>query len=716
MRAAMSASASELTAGGEVVANHRHRGLARVMAGVALLLLGVGLAFDLAAWDVPQVQGAFGPRGFPVVLGLPLVIVGLILATRRPGNPIGWLLLAGGVALGVQELATSYALWAVGGHGSGSVPARLAAIGDEWVWMGGFTTMSLALCLFPDGRPASPRWKPWIVACTVLAVTSMLAFALTTKPAFYTEVVNPLGVPGMIEVGYGTISGFFALLGMGVASLVVRFRRASAEERAQIRWMALVGGFIVVVFATYLVAYAVDPEQTGILPDLLELAILLGAAAVPVAIGVAVLKYRLYDIDVVISKTVVYGTLALFVTAIYVVVVIGVGTIAGSVGNPVLTGVATAVVALAFMPARRSAQHLANRLVYGKRATPYEVLSDFSGRMSQAYSLDDVGDRLVRLVAAGTGADRASLWFRHDAVFREEASTDTATGRTAPPGEGGEPVLPDGEHAVTVSHQGEVLGSISVVMPAGDPYNASHERLLTDVASQAGLVLRNVGLVTDLRDSRRRIVAAQDERARKLERDLHDGAQQQLVAMAMKQRAAVALLDKDPARAREMLEQIQADTLEALDTLRDLARGIYPPLLADQGLVAALRSQARKAAVPVTVEADEVGRYDPQVESAVYFSVLEALQNVAKYSGASSAVVRLQGTSGGGLDFVVADDGRGFDAASVPKGSGLQGMADRLAAVGGDVRVESAPGNGTAVHGTIAGSLIQTTDDSSVSD
>ncbi len=195
-------------------------------------------------------------------------------------------------------------------------------------------------------------------------------------------------------------------------------------------------------------------------------------------------------------------------------------------------------------------------------------------------------------------------------------------------------------------------------------------------------------------------MAAQDQERRRLERNIHDGAQQELVALSVKQRLLGDLLERDTERAREMLSQIQADTTDALENLRDLARGIYPPLLADRGLAVALVAQAPKSAVPVTVETDGIGRYPQEVEAAVYFCVLEALQNVAKYADAASATVRLRALDRE-LAFEVADDGDGFDPQTVPMGSGLQNMADRMAALGGALEVRSAPGAGTTVEGRV---------------
>jgi signal transduction histidine kinase len=262
------------------------------------------------------------------------------------------------------------------------------------------------------------------------------------------------------------------------------------------------------------------------------------------------------------------------------------------------------------------------------------------------------------------------------------------------------PTAAVGETAVPVTHQGELLGAISIRMPPNEPLSPAGERLVADVASQAGLVLSNVRLIEELRASRQRLVTAQDAERRKLERNLHDGAQQQLVALAVKQRLAAALVTRDPGKAAEMLEALQEETAGALENLRDLARGIYPPLLADQGLAAALASQARKAAIPVEVDADGVGRYPQEAEAAVYFCCLEALQNVAKYAQATRAHVRLSAHDGE-LTFEVTDDGQGFDAARTPLGSGMQNMADRLAALDGSLEVRSRPGEGATVMGRL---------------
>jgi signal transduction histidine kinase len=359
------------------------------------------------------------------------------------------------------------------------------------------------------------------------------------------------------------------------------------------------------------------------------------------------------------------------------------------------------VVGALIWPVWKLARRFADRLVFGGRASPYEVLTEFAQRVGETYSADDVLPRMAQVLAGATGAERAWIWLRVGDELRLEASWPHDA-------EGREPIRladdrsPDlgAEHGTEVRHQGELFGAITVSMPANDPMNPSKERLVRDLAAQAGPVLRNVLLVEDLRESRRRIVTAQDERAKKLERDLHDGAQQQLVALGVKMRLLDGLLEKDPAKGHELVAQLQTETVDALESLRDLARGIYPPLLAEQGLPAALEAQARRAAVPTVVESERIGRYPQDVESAVYFCALEALNNVAKYANASATTITLS-QENGRLTFAVSDDGKGFDPTSSGGGSGLQGMADRLDALGGALRIESTTGRGTTIIGTV---------------
>jgi signal transduction histidine kinase len=318
------------------------------------------------------------------------------------------------------------------------------------------------------------------------------------------------------------------------------------------------------------------------------------------------------------------------------------------------------------------------------------------------------------VLAEATGAVRTQAWLRAGDRLRIEAAYP-ADGQHEPaqPREtlalpsDGLPAFAGATMAFEVSHRGERLGALTLTKRPDEALTPTEGKLAAQLAAQAGLVLRNAGLTSQLQDrmaelraSRKRIVEAADGERRRLERNLHDGAQQQLVALSVMARLAETAMDSDKDSARALVTQARADAQDALENLRDLARGIYPPLLADHGLAAALEAQARKAPVPVTVESGGIARYPQEAEAAIYFCVLEALQNIAKYAGACQAAICLAGPDDG-LQFSVTDDGAGFDPAPAGRGTGLQGMTDRMAALGGNLQIRSQPGHGTTVTGRL---------------
>jgi len=425
---------------------------------------------------------------------------------------------------------------------------------------------------------------------------------------------------------------------------------------------------------------------------------------------VAILKYRLYNIDVVISKTVVYAVLAAFITAVYVLLVVGVGALAGAGGRPSLglSILATAVVAVAFQPVRERVQRLANRLVYGRRATPYEALAQLSERMAGTYATEELLPRMALIVAAATGADRADVWLRDGDVLRADASWPAGAEPPSPVPLAGDELPASGAgHLVAVRHRGELLGALSVTKKRGDTVTPTEDRLIGNLASQAGLVLRNAGLteqllarLAELRASRERLVTTQDTERQRLERDLRDGPQRELAGLAGKLGDAARALDHDEARAKALLDEVTSEIAGALAGLRELARGIYPPLLADMGIAAALDAQARRAPIPVSVETDGIGRYPEEVEAAVYFCALEALRGAAWHADATHASVRLS-ANGGDLRFEVTGDGQRPGAGAGPWDADLQAMADRVDALGGEILIAAAPGRGTRINGRV---------------
>jgi signal transduction histidine kinase len=656
---------------------------------IALIAGGVAVAYldrhllsaSMTTWDFSDVLSNAAK--------LPIPVIGFVIASRRPGNKIGWLFLAAGLSLGVSVFSQSYGLRALLAA-PGSLPVGRAVVWlSDWTFLVPIGLLAFLLLLFPTGQLRSRRWRPaaWFVG-GVFALSTVAVLAGATR-AWSHPFSGSFGQQVTPPVLVGLVVLLPAALLTSVAALVVRFARSAGEERLQLKWFAAAA---VLLVATFVAAILTNSVIASVLNGLASLCLY-------AAVVIAVLKYRLYEIDVVISKAVLYGSLAVFITAVYAALVAGVGTLVGNRHSVLLAALAAAVVAVAFQPARQWAGRLANRVVYGRRATPYQVLSDFTRRIGGTYASEDVLPQMAHIVAAGTGAERVVVWLRTGDELRPEASSDGGPPAAPLPVAGNElPALPEADLNVPVVHQGELLGAISVTMPKDEPLRPAGQQLVTDAASQAGLVLANAGLIEDLRASRQRLVTAQDEARRRLERNLHDGAQQDLVALAIKAQLADATIDEDPAQAKQILREIKAGAAGALENLRDLARGIYPPMLADLGLAAALNAQAGKSPLPVTVEAAGVGRFGQDTEAAVYFCCLEALQNTAKYAHATQARVCLQAQNGS-LRFTVSDDGTGYDARHIPMGSGLRNMADRLAALGGRLEVRSAPNHGTTITG-----------------
>jgi hypothetical protein len=458
--------------------------------GIALVVATLWLQLTDPTGSSSQTGGA----GFLLVLIpiLSLAAVGFLLSTRLPANPVGWLVSCSLLAFGLLLLGTTYTARYTAAHDLPGWPVGpmnvLATVG----WSTGFPLLFILLPLvFPDGRLLSRRWRVavWLAVSTIVltVVSSMLAGAGTAS--------NLTGWDLVFGILAGPISGVFmlALIVSAVVSLVIRYRRADADRRHQLKWF---------VAAVAIAALAVIPEFAGSTAFFAGLGLVVGLTVVPVAIGIAVLRYRLYDIDVFISRTLVYGSLAVFITAVYVGIAVGIGTLVGSGGKPNLglSILATAIVAVGFQPVRERVQRVANRLVYGKRATPYEVLSQFSERVAESYASEDVLPRMARVLQEGTGAESATVWLRASEELRPAASFPdlVAAQQPVPMRNGTLPAFPDATMSVAVRHQGEVLGALTVTKRRGEQITPIEIKLMDDLAHQAGLVLKNVGLSADL--------------------------------------------------------------------------------------------------------------------------------------------------------------------------------------------------------------------------
>jgi signal transduction histidine kinase len=414
------------------------------------------------------------------------------------------------------------------------------------------------------------------------------------------------------------------------------------------------------------------------------------------------------------AAVLVLAGLTVFVVLVYVVIVLSGGALTGHTASPSvpLSVLATAVVALAFEPVQARLEAFASRTMHGGVASPYDVLSRFSETVSGSYAAEELPSRMARVLAEGTGADWSQVWIvvgdrpRLAATWPPDATRERAVGDAEDPVE--DEVA--GRRTREVRHGSEVLGVLVVQEHEHRPLTTVEERLFEGLARQAGPVLRGARLraqlelrrvelsarADELRTSRERLVDLQDEERRLLERDIHDGAQQHLVALAVNLRLAQTLAPRSPERADAILAGQEQAALDAVDTLGHLSRGIYPRLLADSGLAPALRQAVVNSPVPVQVVPYDVGRLAPPVETAAYFCCLEAVQNAAKHSGAATIRVELR-DAGGSLECVVEDDGAGYDVWTTTAGTGLTSMRDRVEAVGGTLTTRSAPDRGTRV-------------------
>lgn len=660
--------------------------------GVAIL---IAVVVSIAAPRGVSVTGSLAWIGLAVV---PLYLVAVWLNRRRPDHPQSRRLLlvatAGAVGVAIEVLV------------------RLAfaeSSSTGWLWwanllyqLAGILTQIGAAQLFatyPDGTVEKP-WQATFVRFTwwLLALPPMLLLASPTVPVDQylinppPTVPNPVAVPWLAALEPVLNLLYISYLGglLAMVVLLTRFHSAGREQRRRMQLLVWVVTFGVAVLAgSFLLQVLGAPDGVTRAVQSLFLVILF---MVPVSIVVGVMRYRLYEIDLIVRRSVVYGGLSAGIAVIYIGLAVAPGLALGDQIPVQLAVVLTIVAALAFQPLRRRLENVADRWVFGKRVNRYQLLTEFGAELEATVGLGDLLPRLAEAVRQGLGAP----WVRV-----------SLPGASAIAGE------PDGPAELTVplERAGDrpgvnwtVQGTIECgVKPGG--YEPGDTELLVTLAGQASTAIANVRLtaelaarLAELERSRARIVAAQDAERRRIERNIHDGAQQEVVALMMKLRLARNQIGRGERTAEDALAELQMDVRELLVDLRELAHGIHPPVLSDGGLVAAV--EARTARLPIDVRISvppdlRGARFAEDVEGAAYFVVCEALTNVVKHSGATGTRIELD-SSPGRLSVLVRDDGAGFAAADAP-GTGLTNLRDRVEALGGLFRVETQPGQGTLV-------------------
>ena len=580
-------------------------------------------------------------------------------------------------------------------------------------------TLHVLLSL-PDGRLAGR-------ARTALCMTgyaAAVAFGITLLARG--EQVSPLecGVCWSIVVA------------CALGPLRSRYAKAEGPGRERLQWFALgavASGGVAMVAA---VLHLLVGWPQSLAPVALSSVVLVPAALIASATTLS----GPHTGRILVRSVAVFG-LAAMVSLVYIVVVLGLGHRPATTSERAILGLsicATALAAASFMPTWNRVNDAATRYVFGAREAPDEVVRTFGSRLTRAIPMDELLLQLAESLRKTMGLASAEIFTGMGEVLERAASVpDMGPGsvvisprerpvvtRAGVSGNAWATVwLPslgaDGGseqlRVAPVSHAGELLGLIVVKRASHhDAFSDEDDRVLTDLARQVGLALHNSQLDTalqtslaelrrqaqELRESRARIVASGDAERRRVERNLHDGAQQHLVALAVNLRLARDIVEEDPATGAEMLDGLVAEVQETIQELRELAHGIYPPLLVDRGLVEALRAAANRSPLSVEVIADGARRYAAETEAAVYFCCVEALQNAAKHAPDAQVELRLWEESGG-LLFAVVDDGPGFDVATAQKGHGFMNMSDRLGAIGGTVRWESEIGRGSAVRGSV---------------
>ncbi|MFL5842219.1 MAG: sensor histidine kinase [Thermoleophilaceae bacterium] len=654
--------------------------LAWTGACVAVLLAVASVSFNLLAGD-------HGASVAEIALGLPALLgaaaFGLLIALRRPGNAVGWILLADAVILGFAVAAPAYARYALLESSPPLTGGRLAALWDTAGWPALFAGVVAVAYVFPDGRLPSPRWRPVAVGA-VAAFTGMLVVTLfrsepldrpfqqverplPSLPATVLDILQPLMLAGLLA----------ALIG-GALAIRARLKRAIGIERLQLRWLAWACALVPLTIVVCIVDELVTGQigvVTGVWLTLVELAI-------PAAIGIALLRHGLYDLDRLVARTVAWTGLTVLLAAVYALAALVLGVVAGGDSNLATAG-ATLTVAAAFKPLRERIQrvvdHRFDRVRYEALRTVEQFLQELRAGTAAP---EDVG-AVLRSVLGDTTLEVA-FWLPDARAYVDSAGH-----------------FVDLERDAGRAHTPVRQGTAPVAVVRHDPGLGARPQLLEAVIAAAGLALEVARLrvqvrrqLAEVESSRARILTAGDEERRRLERDLHDGAQQRLVSIGLAMRHAQHELTERDETASATLDAAVKELESAIDDLRATARGLRPSGL-DAGLTPALSELAARSAIPVQLDVDVPERLDSKIETAAYFVACEALTNVAKHADAAAVALSAH-RHNGTLLIAVEDDGVGGAVAT--SGSGLEGIRDRVEAHGGRLSLESPSGGGTRVR------------------
>lgn len=678
------------------------RAIVPVVRWSALLAVAIALVAALANAVSLLFFDFFGP-----IVVLPLSLgsfagVGLIVALRRPQHPIGWLFLVAGACWALWFALPAYA-WRALVAAPGTLPAgELAAWLNRSIMVPAYGATLAAVVLFPTGRPPSRLWVPLLAVMGALLALSMTVLALAPEP---TQVMRPWfpdregparTVPNLVGAEAPLGEALLALkpflseapwlplevLVLAAAAAALRFARSSGLERMQLKWFFYAASFSLVLLV---IGFVLPTSTAG------KLAWGLGMAAlglIPVGAGIAIFRHRVFDIDLLISRTVSYATLSAVVVALYLVTVTSLGALLRRPDDTLVSAGAALVVAVVFNSVRVNVQRAVDHLVYGERADPYAVVAELGRRLGAAIDPDSVLPTIARTVGD-------SLRLPYVAI---ELNAGDGERIVASHGRPRDPVL-----SLPLVYQQETIGQLLVSPRPGEARLGRQDLdVLDGLGRQAGVAAHGVRVAAELRRARERLVVAREEERRRLLRDLHDELGPRLASHTLLVDAARTALTRDPERADALLADLAQDTRRSLEEVRRIARGLRPPALDELGLPGALRDAAEQCAssrLAVEVDITDVDSTPTSVETAAYHVAREALANVLRHADARWCAVRLHRDERGALVLKVEDDGKGV-VAGTPVGVGFESMRERPAEVGGQCVIEGRPGGGTRVTAT----------------
>ncbi len=651
---------------------------------MVLSLAFVGLLLLFLNRGTPKLE-RWGFWGFQSMLAIMTVAPGMLITRRFPRHPIGWMLLLTGLFAALTGFSEEFARWAVYSQPEAIEAAVWVSGLLNWLWLPSYALTAIFVpLLFPNGRFLTPRWRivAWL-GTTWMVLGSVWMILLPAPLPNNVDLMNPFGIAaleGLYRSGLDPrtlipLVGMFLMLAAS-ASLVLRYRRSQdATVRHQVKWFA---------YAAVLIAFA---GMVGQVPGVwADIVLILLVAALPTAIAIAILRYRLYEIDIIIDRTLVFGALTGVIVILYILILGAVGMLVQNRANQIAALIAVVLVAILFHPLRTRLQRGVNRLLYGARDTPLEVLSALGQHMESAAAPEEMLPALAETVAKALKLPYVAV-----GLYSDEGLTTAA--------EYGKPTQE--VKAFPLTFRGATVGQLLVApRQPGDAFSQSDIDLLENIARQAGAAAHAVRLTADLRRSRQRLVTAREEERRRLRRDLHDGLGPHLASMTLTIDAIARLLDTNPEAAADMLQKLKGQSQVAVQEIRRLVYNLRPPALDDLGLTEALRESAARysqSGMRIIIDApDPMPSLPAAVEVAAYRIAQEGMTNALRHANASICRVTLT-PQDDHLCVTIEDNGRGLPK-DLHMGVGLRSIQERVAELEGRFSLGTGSAGGALVR------------------